>query len=278
MHVGMCPICSCDLRSCPVKLLDISYVHTLIARLHDLEILLLPQTYEAEECERAMYLGQQFAVRRRTARLDLATVASHLGVSPDAVSRIERGDVLRHGATLHTYFAYADYLGLSLSDLFVSSPRQRTLYEAISAPACRVSDGKFPRRRENELLGSVLSAIHELEAIEEPVTQVAVAAKVKMTPEGLRYYPRVKHIFDEIAGRQRDKELLRLRHKARENKMLQQVHAAIAEMEAQGRIVTQMGISEIVGISPTGLKKYPSIKEVLNRLTKARPAKREQAQ
>ncbi len=57
------------------------------------------------------------------------------------------------------------------------------------------------QQREEELVQLVMSAINQLEALKEPVTQERIAKMVGVTTHGLRFYPRVEALLMPVANK-----------------------------------------------------------------------------
>jgi hypothetical protein len=61
--------------------------------------------------------------------------------------------------------------------------------------------GQESLQREEELVQLVMSAIKQLEALQQPVTQQRIAKLVGMTYQGLRVYPRVEALLMRVASK-----------------------------------------------------------------------------
>jgi hypothetical protein len=92
--------------------------------------------------------------------------------------------------------------------------------------------------RENALLEQVMQAIEYLQSSGKQITQQAIGDIVGITPDGLKYYPKVKHVLKHIAeeaysNRPRNFVL-------RENTLVEQVQEAVEMLKSSGELVTML--------------------------------------
>ena len=124
-------------------------------------------------------------------------------------------------------------------------------------------------KREDELVEAVQSAIHQLKAEEQAVTQVAIAQVVGISVKGLQWYPRIRAILKQVV-----KDGYRPPHKVnqvREQALLVRVQEAVRQLEGRNYPTAQKEIAELAGIPLTTLKAYPAV-----RLFLAEVARRQQ--
>jgi len=88
--------------------------------IHVLEFLLAPHSCEVDSSENARRIGRQFALIRRAKQVTAIQVSRCIGSTLTVVEGIERGDLERRGATFQSYLKYANYLGVTLRDVFDS--------------------------------------------------------------------------------------------------------------------------------------------------------------
>jgi hypothetical protein len=79
-----------------------------------------------------------------------------------------------------------------------------------------------------------------------------------MSVNGLKGYPRVREILEKV-GRKRDANWF----KEREEELFVRVREAKDKLEGEGKQATQSAISDLVGLSAVGLKRYPKVKNFL---------------
>jgi len=93
------------------------------------------------------------------------------------------------------------------------------------------------------------------------MTQRAISKITGITRFRLKSFPQVKAILKQpLLNVQSDRKK---RRDARRNEICERVQKAIKDLEAIEAPVTQKAICEIVGMTLTGLKYYPEIKELI---------------
>lgn len=116
LQAGVCPTCGEDLSSCSAEQLSEQEVQEASLRASDLAYLLSPHPCE-EENGIAKTVGRRLAALRREKHLFAQHVATHLGAPEIQIRGIERGGT-EQGAPFHLYVQYADYIGISLREVF----------------------------------------------------------------------------------------------------------------------------------------------------------------
>ena len=115
------------------------------------------------------------------------------------------------------------------------------------------------------LLEQVYRAMHQLEIHGQPITQQAVGEIVQMTPQGLKRYPNVRVVLEQLAEENR-------MHQQREaelqlEQLIQRVRAAAIQLRARGEPVTQRAMGRALQIPWSSLRTHEAIKAVLREVT-----------
>ena len=263
-QVGVCPTCGEDLSSCSAEQLAEREVEEASLRTSDLEYLLSPHPRE-EGNGVAKMVGRRLATLRRGKQLFAQHVATNLGVPESQIRGIERGGTAQ-GAPFHIYMQYADYLGVSLRDVFngtYASPGEQ------KEPLPTTTFITFTRQppditrlgREGELIERLQEAIPQLEALGKPITTRAISQFVGLTRQGLQYYPALKALWEKTT-----RELhatWEKRKQQREDELVGQVQEAIATLIALGQYPSQDAIGQLVHMSPSGLRYYPRVRTLM---------------
>jgi hypothetical protein len=264
LQVGVCPTCREDLSSCSAEQLKEQEVREASLRTSDLAYLLSPQPCE-EENGITKTVGQRLAALRGGKQLFAQHVATHLGAPESQIRGIERGGT-EQGAPFHIYVQYADYLGVSLRDVFNSTYTPPGEQEEPSPPTRFITVTNQPqdlarRQREGELIERLQEAIPQLEALGKPITTRAISQFVGVTRQGLQYYPALKALWEQTM-----RELhatWEKRKQQREDELVGQVEEAIATLIARGQYPSQNAIGQLVHMSPGGLRYYPRVRVLM---------------
>lgn len=165
-----------------------------------------------------------------------------------------------------THVAVADMVGMSRAGL-TYYPCIRTLLEQI----CTTS----PSRRElanstveDDLMSKVRHAIEELEGQGGTVTQVAVSDYLQKPLSSLRYYPRVRVLLECLATLCREARVAE--GAGRETTVLVQVQQAVDQLRSHNQPVSQSAVAELVGIALPTLRRYRTVRSVLQQLAAPR--------
>jgi DNA-binding XRE family transcriptional regulator len=139
--LGVCQRCLKDLKLCNAALVlnDVEFEKS--HRVHnDIVFLLTPQSWESENSKTIKQVGRWLSYTRQMKRLTAVEVARRIGVTLSTVEGIERGDFHGRGATLLSYFKYADCLCLDLKEVFSSvrnPPEDVSTRMQPQCPTCR---------------------------------------------------------------------------------------------------------------------------------------------
>jgi len=121
LHIGECPNCLGDLRTCVAGQLDPHEWRRVIGRHYDVMFLLTANLQHGDHKEAARYIGWCLAGLRRTRGMLVVEMAERSGLTMSRVEGIERGNVLGRGASFANYLAYADELGITLRDVLTGA-------------------------------------------------------------------------------------------------------------------------------------------------------------
>lgn len=118
---------------------------------------------------------------------------------------------------------------------------------------------------EQEWLSKILSAYEQLTARRERVTVKAICQIVPMATTTLGRYPRIKSFLASVikagtfqAGRRKEQ--------LREETLIAGVHRAVAFLKAEGRLVTQAAIAELVHLTVKRLRVRPTVRVLLDQV------------
>jgi tetratricopeptide (TPR) repeat protein len=115
---------------------------------------------------------------------------------------------------------------------------------------------------------SVQQAIESLKQSDRSVTIEAIRQIVHRSDVTLRANPHVDLILEQVIINQ---HLARQRQSIqREEELVQAIQAAVTQLEAQDKSISQQAIAQIVGLSLSALNEYPRIKELLKNLSQQR--------
>ena len=264
LQVVTCPKCGEDFSSCSAEELSKRDAEEASLRTSGLEYLLHPH-FDDEENDIAQKVGQQLSTLRHGKQLFAQHIATHLGTPESHIRRIERG-VAGQGAPFHLYVEYADYLGVSLQDVFngtYSSPGEpedplptTRLITVTSQPPELTR-----RQREDELIERLQEAIPQLEALGKPITTRAISQFVGVTRQGLQYYPALKALWEQTTQELHSE--WEKRKQQREDELVGQVDEAIAMLNIHGQYPSQDAIGQLVQMSPGGLRYHPRVRALM---------------
>lgn len=237
--LGLCPTCGGDLRSCQVEKMEPNWLNRVINRVKDIVYLLGPQPCDSEAGRVTPVIGRRFSQWRQIRRLKIRDIADMLEVPLSTIYHLEQGPAHR-GARFQYYLEYADVLGVTLRDIFLSPAPEVPLQSQVE-----------------KLLIKVRQAVTILEQQDEVITQEAILKIIGV--EGKTIFcehPQIKAIWVEIKKQERQRF---------EQKLLSQVQLAIAELRQQGQLVTERAITDLMGRSIDGKlrKNYPAVQRLL---------------
>jgi DNA-binding XRE family transcriptional regulator len=264
LKVGVCPACGGNLGHCRAEPLQEQESGEAVERTLDLEYLLSPHSSEQEEVF-SKAVGRNLGVLRREKHLLAQNVAVHLGVPESHIGGIERSSK-DQGAPFWVYVKYADYLGVSLRDIFTnSSVKPGKQVEPLSLTTFITASNQQPgteqNQREAELLKRLREAIPELKAQKKPITTKTVSEFVGLTPQGIQHYSTAKVLWEQI--RQEIHAEQKISKQQLEEELLACVREAIATLIANDCYPSQEAISKLVKMSSGGLRYYPRVRALI---------------
>ena len=141
--LGNCPKCLRSLVLCTTTLVTDEAEIEAAARVQDeIVFLLTPQLWEASSASIIKLVGRHLAHGRQAKRLTAVEIANQIEVTTTVVEGIERGNFQNKGATFQSYIKYANYLGLSLKEVFrdvIDAPYPIPTTPPPPCPACQQS-------------------------------------------------------------------------------------------------------------------------------------------
>jgi len=205
--IGICPNCSSDLQRCSASVLSKEEIGNAKCRSSDLEYLLSPQCCEqVNNVQRA--IGLQFKALRQERHIPMEQAARDLALPLSSFKFLEWGHNQKNEMSLkwnqvklHAYFAYADYIGISLKSLFtlvdeLSLKEQEIMQSGAPTLENCISLIKF-QLREKELFQQVKQTIQSLKARQVEVTQSSISNHLRISLPTLRRYPAVLTLLKE---------------------------------------------------------------------------------
>lgn len=116
-------------------------------------------------------------------------------------------------------------------------------------------------RYEAMLLSRVMTAIEQIRAEGDVVTQSGIGRRVGMTPEGLKRYKNIAAVLEYVARE------LEHYYSEREDNLVQLIYESVEYLESQRMPVEQERIAEIVGLAVNSLKHHKGVKTILQEIT-----------
>ena len=258
LKVGVCSSCHAYLSLCRSEPLTETDVRLMQVRVDDLTFLLTACIKEPTTGSVVESIGAQFANLRRLRRYTAEEVAQKIKVTLSSIEGIERGQTAK-GATLACYFHYADILDVTLGDVFIVALPD-AMSEEIHSRLTKAQQSP-EQALDAVLCEQVCRAMRQLEMHGQPITQQAIGEIVQMTPQGLKRYPGVRVVLEQLAEENR-------KHQQRESEvqleqLIQRVRVAAIQLRARGESVTQRAISRVLQIPWSSLRTHEAIKAVL---------------
>lgn len=173
-------------------------------------------------------------------------------------------------STIHRWPELRELVGTALSRPIIPEPKHapnKSIKHTVDAP----SSSKL----EAELLTQVEEAIKYLRTQQQDVTQVAICRLLKKSRSGLMKHASVRARLQQVAEEVRNPERTRLQRAERETKLEGQVTECIARLSKEGIIPSQNAIAAEVGMSASALRKYSSVRRLLDTLIQLRRQKRD---
>jgi DNA-binding XRE family transcriptional regulator len=184
-------------------------------------------------------MRQRLGYIRRSRNLNAYQLARILGFTKHVSGALENETQSGTGETFADYLRYADYFGLTLSDVFRESAETGYIHK----------DDLYA----TEMLQQVQIAIQQLKETGIPVTRDQIGEQLGHTRGTFRKYPLV-HDLLQTEARIRDK-----RTPEHEDKICQQIQQVIQALNAKRERVTKRKVGLLVGYDPTQIQNfYPS--------------------
>lgn len=296
--MGICPHCGNNLSRCTSPPLDEATWQKVRAREGDLAYLLSPQPIEVSAEKLKKQLGEQFAYRRLSRRLKVVTVARELGYGVPNLHRVEDPSEKTRCGKFSIYLDYADYLEVDFQTLFEAPPPEGT-YEDILVNWVQqtitnliqteqwVTQAELARRtgldmsaferypklkvlwldfltqrrqvRYTNLVNQIRQIAAELEQEGQRVSINEISRRMGRHPSDMFQYPQTAAAMKEVTG-----PAAQARYEAqREERFLQAIEKALAELEARNEPISKTAICRALGVCLTTLEKRPRAKAYL---------------
>lgn len=251
LKMNQCPRCGIALSAGQVAPMDHFQEQQARQRYRDLVFLLSP-TNEPE----IRSFGPRLAYWRKTKRLTAKTIATDLNIQLRTALSLERRISKRGGIKFEHYLAYVDYLELTFEELFntILTPEEEEYHQCLSP------EQRFDRQ-ETRLLNQVQRVVDNIQEEGERLSQEKVSRAMGTHRSSLKNYPKLKAALIQISHERKQEDLLRNQQK--EQDLVEKVNRAIACLRADGKRVTQIAISGMVGMHTKGLFRYPKTKAIL---------------
>lgn len=250
LKVGICPQCRGDLRTCPAEEMDNQELQLTKVRFQDLGFLLSSQQKELAQGGTFESVGRQFRQVRQSLNIEVKDAARAIKGNLEYVNGLERGD-LHKGIKFLDYLLYAELFGVTLTYVLNTALTEET----------NTQDGRKRRRAysigEEDLFQKVDVVLRNLESSGTHATLRSIAAEVGVSPDSLKYYPRVNEILSSFFERERI---------SREDKMVVCFQQAVKNLQVYGRAITWESVCDIVGMSRSGLIRYEKIVQLWRQL------------
>ena len=140
-------------------------------------------------------------------------------------------------------------------------PRVRTILDQATQEPYRPSPQPLTPEREHMLRDKIQAAARQLAARHQPFSQEELIAQTGFDLHTIRKFPALRQLLTQIA--QEQQQLRNLQAQQRAEDLLAQVQQAIATLQKSEPSLTQTMIAQAVGMSLTGLGKYPRIKVLM---------------
>lgn len=157
----------------------------------------------------------------------------------------------------------ATHVGLDQSTL-IRYPRLKVIFDRLRQDYAQLRQARR-QHYEQELMARVQAAIASIEALNQPLLQSSIAQLVGIDVTTLRHYPQVKALLSQFSARRH--QILIEQRQQRDLELADKVKQAAATLSQGGHPVTKQAIGQLVGLSPSGLKKYPRAEATLAQVT-----------
>lgn len=230
LEIGVCPSCGCDLSQLPAFHLDSTELQK-VNRLDEVfSFLLTPHPIEAEAKRTVSELGLRLASMRIEKGLSIPELSSAIDVSLNMIEGIEHGKVTFRGASFLSYKQYADYMGVSLKELFLEVMEPRPTAKSKKA----------------WLMVKVSEALEILKASRKTITQSAVAEMAGVSTGALYWYPEII----ECVRQSQLEQAIRV-----ENELIHQVQEAVKVRSWERKQISQQKIATDIGVNRAVIRK-----------------------
>lgn len=257
LKINVCPRCRVALSTGQVDLMPDPEYRLAQARYRDLTFLLLPPHHAIESGA----VGPRLAYWRKARQLTVDAIVDQLAEPRRTIQSLELR-VSKRGLKFTHYLAYMDYLGLTVEQLFNTylTPKEEGYGQYLSP------DEKF-QQREADLMEQVHQAVVNIRNQKLRLSQVGVSTALHLTVSSLCHYPRVRESFTQISQARRQQALL---HKQQvEQALVDQFTQAMANLQAEGKLVTQIAVCRLMHRNSRGLGHYPRVKAMMDTLAEA---------
>lgn len=240
-----CPHCAADLCQSTMSLLTDAELQTCQVYWGDLVYLLIPQGWQLNPATQvAAAMRQRLGYIRRSHNLKAQQLAQILGLSKRVLGALENETQSGVGETLADYLRYADYFGLTLSDVFRESAKAGYIHK----------DDLYA----TEMLQQVQTAIQQLKETGIPVTRDQIGEQLGHTRGTFRKYPLV-HDLLRIEAQIRDK-----RTPEYEDRLCEQAQQVIDDLNKRQQRISKRKIALQLGYDATKIRKdYPRVEQLL---------------
>ncbi len=276
LRVRSCPTCRGDLSMCSSPPINNWQLHNAAQHMSELQFLLAAAPGHVEGSFSPVLLGEWLMHRRHDMGFLQGNMAELLDTRVAVIGAIERGDV-QVGPSFDMYLGYCRQLGVTFQEAFMASVAPYVpLAKGIREPTLQVEESTVTptttvgqdlreeivgRGAEELVLQRVLLAEKLLRRQCKPVTQAVLLEMAGLRRWNIERYPRVQAVLRALnEERQR---LQAARFQEHEDALVSQVAAAIIELRAQNKLVSQTGVSRIVGVGLSRLNYYPKVRSVL---------------
>jgi len=252
LKVNVCPHCRAALSTSQVDLMSDPERHLTQNRYRDLTFLLSPPSHPIEPGA----VGPRLAYWRKARRLTVDAIVDQLAASRRTIQTMELR-VSKRGLKFTHYLAYVDYLGLTVEELFNTSltPKEEGYSQYLSP------NEKF-QQREADLMEQVHQVVVHIRERKLRLSQVEVSTALHLTVSSLCRYPRVRESFTQISQARQQQALL---HRQQvEQALVDQFTQAMASLQAEGKLVTQIAVCRRMRRNSRGLTQYPRVKAMMD--------------
>ena len=256
LRVGFCPMCKRDLRTSVTNKLTEEEFQEALKISQEIIFLLSPHMLETTKTNLPQKLGQEYELLRNNKGMKRTDVCDELGMSISTLQGIELGKKRSGGVKLRSYFKYASYLGVPVSQIILNAVERNEDELRI-----RTTSGKYFLASEDWMLERVQEAIRELEISGKPFSIKAICNEIGILKTGLNKYDRVKSFLGSLVNH--NKPDPRLQDPLFEEKLLEQAQQAIHELTQRGKPITHLAVSTYLDICQWEIILYPQVKQYI---------------